>query len=103
EDGIRDFHVTGVQTCALPILAGVALAGVALVLHAWRWWIFLRAQELPVRFGRAAELTMIGNLFALISIGGIGGDAARILLLIRRAEGRRVGECGNSQWSPCRR
>src|SRR5690606_39762192 len=21
-DGIRDFHVTGVQTCALPILAG---------------------------------------------------------------------------------
>src|SRR5690606_39938057 len=23
EDGIRDFHVTGVQTCALPILAVV--------------------------------------------------------------------------------
>src|SRR5690606_40028459 len=22
EDGIRDFHVTGVQTCALPILPG---------------------------------------------------------------------------------
>src|SRR5207302_5031490 len=22
EDGIRDFHVTGVQTCALPIFAG---------------------------------------------------------------------------------
>src|SRR5690606_39666661 len=27
EDGIRDFHVTGVQTCALPILGG---AGVVL-------------------------------------------------------------------------
>src|SRR5690606_40304528 len=25
EDGIRDFHVTGVQTCALPISQGVAL------------------------------------------------------------------------------
>src|SRR5690606_39634448 len=24
EDGIRDFHVTGVQTCALPILMGVS-------------------------------------------------------------------------------
>src|SRR5690606_40965029 len=24
EDGIRDFHVTGVQTCALPILTNVA-------------------------------------------------------------------------------
>src|SRR5690606_39601248 len=29
EDGIRDFHVTGVQTCALPILLdGVVRAGV---------------------------------------------------------------------------
>src|SRR5690606_27594668 len=27
EDGIRDFHVTGVQTCALPILAGGAVSG----------------------------------------------------------------------------
>src|SRR5256885_5073538 len=26
EDGIRDYKVTGVQTCALPILAGMALA-----------------------------------------------------------------------------
>src|SRR5690606_40808120 len=24
EDGIRDFHVTGVQTCALPILLNIA-------------------------------------------------------------------------------
>src|SRR5690606_40346220 len=24
EDGIRDFHVTGVQTCALPISAGTS-------------------------------------------------------------------------------
>src|SRR5690606_39985737 len=26
EDGIRDFHVTGVQTCALPILERIAAA-----------------------------------------------------------------------------
>src|SRR5690625_6132901 len=26
EDGIRDGHVTGVQTCALPILAPIAIA-----------------------------------------------------------------------------
>src|SRR5690606_39755365 len=29
EDGIRDFHVTGVQTCALPISPGPAIATVA--------------------------------------------------------------------------
>src|SRR5215475_11599909 len=32
EDGIRDFHVTGVQTCALPISIG-ALTGDRLVLR----------------------------------------------------------------------
>src|SRR5690606_39347405 len=26
EDGIRDFHVTGVQTCALPISVGIGIA-----------------------------------------------------------------------------
>src|SRR5690606_40841739 len=35
EDGIRDFHVTGVQTCALPIYgaAGRVLVGVANAAH----------------------------------------------------------------------
>src|SRR5690606_40625900 len=28
EDGIRGFHVTGVQTCALPILVGVLVVGI---------------------------------------------------------------------------
>src|SRR5690606_40892598 len=27
EDGIRDFHVTGVQTCALPIFTALACGG----------------------------------------------------------------------------
>src|SRR5690606_39792938 len=32
EDGIRDFHVTGVQTCALPIcVVGVEISGIAVV------------------------------------------------------------------------
>src|SRR5690606_40672787 len=30
EDGIRDFHVTGVQTCALPILVAAPLSLVVL-------------------------------------------------------------------------
>src|SRR5690606_40371193 len=31
EDGIRDFHVTGVQTCALPILLTGLLGGLVLM------------------------------------------------------------------------
>src|SRR5690606_40301410 len=30
EDGIRDFHVTGVQTCALPILMKMAWSGLVI-------------------------------------------------------------------------
>src|SRR5690606_40230761 len=43
EDGIRDFHVTGVQTCALPIyypLYSVALAE-------WRGFVFVNLDEKP--------------------------------------------------------
>src|SRR5690606_29554586 len=35
EDGIRDFHVTGVQTCALPIFADSLRAGEAEASDAW--------------------------------------------------------------------
>src|SRR5690606_2400873 len=35
EDGIRSFHVTGVQTCALPIFALIAIALCSMVIHEW--------------------------------------------------------------------
>src|SRR6266511_3822485 len=33
EDGIRDFHVTGVQTCALPISSSCALSSFSLAIR----------------------------------------------------------------------
>jgi uncharacterized membrane protein YbhN (UPF0104 family) len=48
-----------------------------------RWWFFLRGQSLDVSLGRAVELTMIDGLFSLASVSGLGGDAARIILLMR--------------------
>jgi len=72
------------------LLAGVITAGVGMLLSASRWWFFLRAQALKVSLGRTVELTMIGNLCNLASIGGIGGDAARIVLLIRDHPGKKL-------------
>lgn len=72
------------------LAAGAGLAGLAVIFTAIRWWFFLRAQSINVSVGRTIELTMIGNLFNLVSIGGIGGDAARILLLIRDHPGRKL-------------
>jgi glycosyltransferase 2 family protein len=63
--------------------AGVVLAGCAIGLVGLRWWMFLRGLSLPVTLGRSVELTMIDSLFSLASVSGLGGDAARIILLMR--------------------
>src|SRR5690606_13781984 len=36
EDGIRDFHVTGVQTCALPISVAQTVARGSILQFTWR-------------------------------------------------------------------
>lgn len=72
------------------LVGGAALAGVSIVLLGLRWWFFLRGQSLPVSVGRAVELTMIDSLFSLASVSGLGGDAARILLLMRDHPGRKL-------------
>lgn len=70
--------------------AGAALAGIAIVFQGMRWWLFLRGQALAVSLGRAVELTMIDSLFSLASVSGLGGDAARIILLMRDHPGRKL-------------
>ncbi|MBB5351312.1 hypothetical protein HNR46_001548 [Haloferula luteola] len=64
-------------------LPGVALAGLTAVMTAARLWLLLGAQGIRISLMRAVELTLIGNLFNLAAVGGIGGDAVRIFLLIR--------------------
>src|SRR5437660_2142206 len=72
EDGIRDGHVTGVQTCALPIYLGLAVA----VEVAGRQI----AGQADARPGRGPH---------------VGAVAAR-----DRSEERRVGKECRSRWSP---
>jgi uncharacterized membrane protein YbhN (UPF0104 family) len=72
------------------LAVGVALAGLTVWLTAMRWRVFLHVQGVDPGAKRSVELTLIGNLFNLISVGGIGGDAARILLLIRRYPSRKL-------------
>lgn len=62
---------------------GVVLGGATVLFSALRWWLLLRAQGIPAGLWRIVELTLIGNLFNLFAVGGVGGDAAKIFLLIR--------------------
>jgi len=72
------------------LTGGVVMAGLTVALTALRWRLYLIAQGVDPGMRRTVALTLIGNLFNLLSIGGIGGDAARILLLIRDHPGKKL-------------
>ncbi len=72
------------------LLLGMAFAGLAVVLGALRWQIFLAAQKIHLPLLRVLELTLIGGLFTLLSVGSLGSDAARIVLLSRQEPRRKL-------------
>src|SRR3989454_7648909 len=88
EDGIRDYKVTGVQTCALPISGGDRLPHGAPDLVG----VDGGGQELLERL-RLAEL----------QFGPVGAPDGGVLLgrfAAARSEERRVGKECRSRWSP---
>src|SRR5207253_3893128 len=59
-DGIRDGHVTGVQTCALPISSPVCSFIVTLHFYSW-YWAYKTCNEMKEHTGDG-----IGGVIALI-------------------------------------
>src|SRR5256886_8165101 len=87
EDGIRDLTVTGVQTCALPILAALsdhqdAVRALAALVQEYQ------------RDHALAPVALV--VPALADAGGNGGSRAPH----ERSEERRVGKECRSRWSP---
>src|SRR5690606_40532953 len=89
EDGIRDFHVTGVQTCALPILN-------------------TQIQQLENMITKKCKVLVIASIdgSALTEVlrkaaeNGIKVIAYDRLIMNSRSEERRVGKECRSRWSP---
>src|SRR5260221_5646700 len=93
EDGIRDYCVAGVQTCALTIFAAVSGSSPATVVAIGS--IILPAmvrQGFPKRFG-AGVIATSGALGILI-------PPSIVMVIYSRSEERRVGKEGRSRWSP---
>src|SRR5256885_8619551 len=88
EDGIRDYKVTGVQTCALPISVAI-----------WTGWVSLGGM---CGFGIVHPLPGIVDRFTLNSAITlpIGMEAYAGYALAARSEERRVGKECRSRWSP---
>lgn len=72
------------------LLGAVALGGVAVFFASLRWWLMVRAQEIPAELGRIIRHTLVGNLFGLISLGGFGNGAVRVMLLLRDHPGNKL-------------
>src|SRR5690606_40305630 len=98
----RDFHVTGVQTCALPILDGVAEASLNLSNH--RLQVRWSDARLPLS-ELLAELRRIGYAAhpyqpdeAAERLAQENRRAMRQLGVTGRSEERRVGQERRSWW-----
>ena len=77
---------------SLPLtVAAFLIAGITYPLHAWRWWLLLRAQGVPLTLHWAHIVTWIGQFYNAFLLGGIGGDAARVFYLVRDASAQRAG------------
>src|SRR2546430_10353183 len=89
EDGIRDLTVTGVQTCALPILVGTPARADEDAEHHW----YLAAKDQVVQNILRLHIARFG-----FHRRSIVEDHQR--RRNRRSEERRVGKECRSRWSP---
>src|SRR5690606_39691457 len=91
EDGIRDFHVTGVQTCALPIFFEAYGFEKDMDLYAF----YLDVASLDTeRFDRVVSYAMRKYKFRIDRF-----DRKQLEREIRRSEERRVGKEGRAGWA----
>src|SRR5690606_40512271 len=85
EDGIRDFHVTGVQTCALPIFYGDKVMST----------VNARRGALP----RRRELVSNGEIGIVVGQAKFGRAwDGKTPERLDRSEERRVGKEAGSPW-----
>src|SRR5256885_10233833 len=91
EDGIRDYKVTGVQTCALPILGGVLFA--RFLVHTQ-----LTSSLVAAIGGVEANRWVVLALIALMYL--VLGCVLDTFGMMIRSEERRVGKECRSRWSP---
>src|SRR5690606_40553081 len=85
EDGIRDFHVTGVQTCALPI-SSTSGAGSS------------RSGSRPTT--SSSTPSSLTTSSPSITLAGSSRTLPYSVSIVCRSEERRVGKECRSRWSP---
>ncbi len=65
-------------------LAGLACMGISTWFSSLRWEWLLRGQDQPVTGGQVLRITVVSQFFNLTSLGTTGGDAYRIMSMLRQ-------------------
>src|SRR3712207_7119074 len=100
EDGIRDIGVTGVQTCALPILSH---RGRVTVVEAK---LYSRPESPPPLLGAAVTEATAEAVGAwadgLLTVSAFPDQMRRVIEAVRRGGGggKRAGGAGRVKWGP---
>src|SRR5690606_39288806 len=94
EDGIRDFHVTGVQTCALPIFEARGTSGPSYMLME----VNDGNSEMVKGFAKANPRYPVSNSL-MYSIYKTLPNDTDLTVFRERSEERRVGKECRSWWS----
>jgi hypothetical protein len=75
---------------ALPLALAGAAALAATLLSFVRWFILVRAQDLPFRLADAVRLGFVGLFWSTLIPGSVGGDVVKAAFLIRGQDRRTV-------------
>ncbi|MCW0220075.1 MAG: flippase-like domain-containing protein [Prosthecobacter sp.] len=71
-------------------LAGLVSVGFSTWFGALRWQVLLKGQEIKVPGSDVLHVTVVSNFFNITSIGVVGGDAYRIIALMKRTQARKL-------------
>src|SRR5690606_39983051 len=93
EDGIRDFHVTGVQTCALPISDGSLNFGILFATTTTSEGSFMLTTCLP--FGSIGTVSVLDSESRILR-----PLPSTVVISASRSEERRVGKECRSRRAP---
>jgi uncharacterized protein (TIRG00374 family) len=72
------------------VVLALILAGLNLLVAAWRWIILLKARNLNIPFGYGISLYLIGTFFNYALPGAVSGDLVRGYYLVQDYPGRKM-------------
>jgi uncharacterized membrane protein YbhN (UPF0104 family) len=90
----QDWNAILIAIKDLPLWIFLVSLALLLMRHIWnttRWFILVRAQNIPIRFPRALKLVFTGLFASNFLPSMVGGDVVRIAGIIQESENRIAG------------